>query len=67
MLEIGTLEIGTLESSRTRHAALVYWQEVEYDGDALRQESTNVWPKRIPNREEYLMNPVISVISPGKR
>ena len=23
-------------------------RKVEYDGDALRQERTNVWPKRIP-------------------
>jgi len=43
MLSIGALEQltepGTLRFCIAR--------KVEYDGDALRQESTNVWPKRV--------------------
>jgi hypothetical protein len=43
MVSIGALEQltepGTLRSCIAR--------KVEYDGDALRQESTHVWPKRV--------------------
>ena len=50
MLCIGALEELT-EPSTLRFCI---GRKVEYDGDALRQESTNVWPKRIPQSGRVL-------------
>ena len=50
MLCIGALEELT-EPGPLRYCI---GRKVEYDGDALRQESTNVWPKCIPQSGRVL-------------